>query len=145
VNMGMPPGGAPSLYGPAMTGKNPRSMSPGPGMMSPTRPGQGFQPGPGYGPPPLRPQMMPPQGSFNNNGPAGIPGLAQGGGWNMANAQQWQGPLPSPMGMGRGGLGSRPQTPGFQLPPQGHYSPVGSPGGPRPGTPGRMQYQGQAF
>ncbi|KXX79600.1 Protein SKG3 [Madurella mycetomatis] len=136
--MGMTGAGAPSVHAPSMPGMNSRSMSPGPGMMSPARFGQGFQPGPGYGPP----QMMPQQVQYNN-GPPGAQGFSPGGG-HMGNMQHHLGPLPPSMSIGRG-MGGRPQSPGFQLPPQGQYSPGGTPGGPRPGTPGRMQFQGQAF
>ncbi|GAB1311268.1 CCR4-NOT transcriptional complex subunit [Madurella fahalii] len=134
---GMTGGGAPSTYTPSMAGMSPRSMSPGPGMMGPVRFGQGFQPGPGYGPPQMMPQQVP-----YNNGPPGAQGFPSGG--YMGNMQHRPGPLPPPMSIG-GGMVGRPQSPGFPLPPQGQYSPAGTPGGPRPGTPGRMQFHGQAF
>ncbi|KAK0656095.1 hypothetical protein B0T16DRAFT_28479 [Cercophora newfieldiana] len=85
------------------------------------RPGLQQQPV-GYAPQQHVPQM-PSQGSFNGGGQYG-----QGGGWG----QQRFGP----------GGQSQPQSPGFQVPPQGQYTP---PGGTRPGTPGRMPFQGQAF
>ncbi|KAK4042088.1 hypothetical protein C8A01DRAFT_44861 [Parachaetomium inaequale] len=141
--------GAPSGYAPSMAGMNPRSMNPGPNMMSP--PGGRFA----QGPPQPRPQMMSPHaGSYG--GGVGAPG-SPGPRWNMGNMPPRQGPpqgpvMPSPsMGMGMGfGMqqgGGHPQSPAYQLPPpQGQYAPPGTPGGPRPGTPGRMQqYHGQAF
>ena len=132
-------GAAPSAYAPSMAGMNVRSMSPGPGMMSQVSfgQGQGYQPASGHGPPQPRPQMMPQQGSYV--------GSPQGGqGWNMNNAQPRPGQMmPSP---GFAVQGGRAQSPGFPPVPQGQYSPAGTPGGPRPGTPGRMQFpQGQAF
>jgi CCR4-NOT transcriptional complex subunit CAF120 len=139
--MGMMGGGAPTAYAPSMAGMNNRSMSPGPGLMSPARFGQG---------PPPRPQMMPHANSYGNGAPVpqGFPqGFPQGNGWNMGNMPQRPGPPPMPSpGMGFGMQGGRPQSPAYQLPPQGQYAPPpGTPGGPRPGTPGRMQFQGQAF
>ncbi|KAK4235676.1 hypothetical protein C8A03DRAFT_46230 [Achaetomium macrosporum] len=129
-------GGAPA-YPPSMAGMNNRSMSPGPGLMSPARFGQT--------PPPPRPQMMPHTTSYGNGVP-GPQGFPQGNGWNMGNMPHRPGPPPMPSpGMGFGMQGGRPQSPAFQLPPQGQYAPPGTPGGPRPGTPGRMQFQGQAF
>ncbi|KAL2127942.1 hypothetical protein VTI74DRAFT_9941 [Chaetomium olivicolor] len=137
-------GGSPSLYGPQgqarpqtpggmMAGmSNPRSMSPGPGMMM----GGGQA---RYGPGPAqRPQMMPHAASYGGGGSMPMP---QG----FPHIPYRQGPPPlmaSPPGMGYG----RPQSPAtFQLPPQGQYAAPGTPGGPRPGTPGRMGFQGQAF
>ncbi|KAL2182702.1 hypothetical protein L209DRAFT_601529 [Thermothelomyces heterothallicus CBS 203.75] len=132
-------GGAPMPFSPPMGGMNSRSMSPVPGMMSP--PGR-------FGPAPQQPpsHMMP------HAAPYGGGGAPTGPGWNMGNAPHRQGPhghhgpmMPSP-GMGFAmQQGGRPQSPGFQLPPQGQYARPGTPGGPRPGTPGRMQYHGQAF
>lgn len=119
--------GAPSPYGaPSMAGMNPRGMSPGPGMMSPGHYGQGIPPQQQRAP-----QMMPQTATYDS-------------GWNMPHRQG--GPvMPSPsMGFGMQG-GGRPQSPAYQLPPQGQYAPPGTPGGPRPGTPGRMQFHGQAF
>ncbi|KAL2172428.1 hypothetical protein VTG60DRAFT_5703 [Thermothelomyces hinnuleus] len=131
-------GGAPMPFSPPMGGMNSRSMSPGPGMMSPPR---------RFGPAPPQPpsHMMPHAAPYGGGAPTGP-------GWNMGNAPHRQGPqghhgpmMPSP-GMGFAmQQGGRPQSPGFQLPPQGQYARPGTPGGPRPGTPGRMQYHGQAF
>ncbi|KAK3330366.1 hypothetical protein B0H66DRAFT_59072 [Apodospora peruviana] len=121
-------GGAPSAHGPGMVSMNARSMSPGPGMMNAgmnaPRIGSGFQQTPGYGPTAPRPQMSP-QGSYTNASPTGQ-GYPAAGGWggsNMANFQQRIAPLQTPPGYGPGMQGA-----------QG-----------RPGTPGRMQFQRQAF
>jgi CCR4-NOT transcriptional complex subunit CAF120 len=128
-------GGAPSAYAPSMAGMNSRSMSPGPNMMM-SPPGRY-----GHGPPHPRSQMGPHAGPYGG----GSPGQ---GGWNAGNMPPRQGPqspmMPSP-NMGFGMQGGRPQSPAYQLPPQNQYAPPGTPGGPRPGTPGRMQYHGQAF
>ncbi|KAL2259091.1 hypothetical protein VTK26DRAFT_7363 [Humicola hyalothermophila] len=113
---GMGGGGAPSVYAPSMGAMNVRSHSPGPGMMS------------SYGGP---------QG--------GSPGFGPGAGWNMGIAVPPQRPSPGVMTPSPG-MGYGMPSPGFQLPPQGQYSPSGVPtGGSRPGTPGRMQFHGQAF
>ncbi|SPQ19029.1 a4d2e58b-ce24-4229-b474-a0cba02b2f4f [Thermothielavioides terrestris] len=129
--MGMMAGGPPpTAYGPGMTGMGGRSMSPGPGMMGPGRFAQG--------PPTPRHQMMPQSPSYGG-------GLPQGGEWSVPSMPYRQGPPMPPPTMGLGMQGGRPQSPAFQLPPQGQYAPPGTPGGPRPGTPGRMQFQGQAF
>ncbi|KAK3937096.1 PH domain-containing protein [Diplogelasinospora grovesii] len=158
MNMGMMGSGAPSTYAPSMMGggMNMRSQSPGPGMMSagmnmrsqspgpgvmspgmgPPRLGPGFQPAPGYGPPQSRPQMMPPQSPSAQ-------AFAQGGGWAKPHMQNHPGSPQSPA-VGQV-MGMRPQSPAFQLPPQGQFSPNATPAGPRPGTPGRMHFQGQAF
>jgi len=97
--------------------------------MGPPRVGPGYQQGPGYGAPHMRPQGGPPQGG------------QQQAGWN-ATLQHRPPPLqpPSP---GYGMQSGQPQSPGFQPPPQGQYAASGTPG--RPDTPGRMQFQGQAF
>jgi CCR4-NOT transcriptional complex subunit CAF120 len=144
MNMLLDGSAAPSVYAaPSMMGgMNPRSMSPGPGMHFAAQ-------GPPQQP---RPQMMPHSASYGGAPPPGA------GGWNMGGPggmplRQGHGPggpmvPPSPsMGMGMGfGGGGRPQSPAFQLPPQGQYAPPGTPSGPRPGTPGRMmQFHGQAF
>ncbi|KAG7292243.1 hypothetical protein NEMBOFW57_002278 [Staphylotrichum longicolle] len=126
----MGPGG-PAPYPPSIPGMNVRSMSPGPGMHF------------GQGPPQPRPQMMPHASSYGGGAPG--PGGRNMG--NMPPPRQGGGPMmPSPSvgyGMQQGG---RPQSPAFHMPPpQGQYAPPGAPGGPRPGTPGRMHYQGQAF
>lgn len=97
--------------------------------------GGGYQQAPGYGVPSHRPQM-PSHGSFNGAGQYG-----QGGGWNQQMPPNRPSPLHS-QSYGPGMQQGQPQSPGFQPPPQGQYTP---PSGPRPGTPGRMQYQGQAF
>ncbi|AEO65711.1 uncharacterized protein THITE_2112987 [Thermothielavioides terrestris NRRL 8126] len=123
-------GPPPTAYGPGMTGMGGRSMSPGPGMMGPGRFAQG--------PPTPRHQMMPQSPSYGG-------GLPQGGEWSVPSMPYRQGPPMPPPTMGLGMQGGRPQSPAFQLPPQGQYAPPGTPGGPRPGTPGRMQFQGQAF
>ena len=132
--------GPPGMMGPGM---NVRSMSPGPGIvnaaaMGSPRVSPGFQPGPGYGNQAPWPQMMPAQGSYNNGSPNGQ-GYPPGGGWpnqNMGNMQQRPPQLQNPQY-------GQPQSPGFQLPPQGQFPPGAVPV--RPGTPGRMPYQGQAF
>ncbi|KAK4250468.1 hypothetical protein C7999DRAFT_38541 [Corynascus novoguineensis] len=147
---GMMDGGGPLPYPPSMGGMNPRSMSPGPNMRSP--------PGPMGPPPPLgmvrqpRPHMMSHGPPYGGDGPAG-PGRNMG---NMPpHRQGTPGPMMSPpppmmspppsVGFGMQ-QGPHPQSPGFQLPPQGQYARPGTPGGPpRPGTPGRMQFHGQAF
>lgn len=133
--------------GPGMMGggMNARSMSPGPGMMGGGMNARSMSPGPGMmGPPQPRPQMMPHAPSYVGGAP--------GAGRNMGNMpplqqQQRQGPMvPSPsMGYGMQQGMMRPQSPAYQMAPQGQYAPPGTPGGPRPGTPGRMQYHGQAF
>ena len=133
--------------GPGMM-NTPRSHSPGPGMMSPSMmsPGMGpprmnanFQPMGGQGPPQgrqqmMQPQMMPPQQQqpYGSAPPPGGQGYGQGGGWPNTSMR----PPPGP-GSPTGG--------GYQLPPQGQYSNPGTPAGPRPGTPGRMPFQGHAF
>ncbi|KAK1757642.1 hypothetical protein QBC47DRAFT_162399 [Echria macrotheca] len=131
--------GAPSTYGPPGGGMGP---SPGPmgGNMGPSRPGPGFQQGPGYGQP--RPQMGPQQGSFQGGNPS-AQGMGPGPGWNP-NLQHRPPPL-QPPSAGFGQQGGQPQSPGFQPPPQGQYGGPGTHPGPRPGTPGRMPFQGQAF
>ncbi|KAK3394598.1 hypothetical protein B0H63DRAFT_517710 [Podospora didyma] len=143
VGMNMMGGGAPSVYAPTMPAMNPRSMSPGPGMMNGGMPagrlGPGFQPAPGYGPQQQsRPQMMPPQGSYNNGPPVGQ-GFPQGR--QIPNMQHRPPPLGPPSTMAL--QGGQPQSPGFQAQSQGQFTPNGTPG--RPGTPGRIQFQGQAF
>ncbi|KAK5655014.1 hypothetical protein OQA88_6773 [Cercophora sp. LCS_1] len=115
--MGQMGGGAPSMYG----------VGAGP---PPGRPG--LQSGPGYGQP--RPQMLPQQGSFANGGRPNGP--------NMGNLPHRPNPLQPPQGVGYGMQSGQPQSPGFQPPPQGQYTPLGGPGGARPETPGRMH---QAF
>ncbi|KAL2142617.1 hypothetical protein VTI28DRAFT_1008 [Corynascus sepedonium] len=145
-NMRSPPGsmGPPPPLG--MGGMGPRSMSPGPNMRSP--PGR-MGPMPPQQP---RPHMMPHGPPYSSDGPGG-PGRHMG---NMPpHRQGTPGPVmspPPPMmspppGVGFGmQQGPRPQSPGFQLPPQGQYARPGTPGGPpRPGTPGQMQFHGQAF
>ncbi|KAK3335563.1 hypothetical protein B0T19DRAFT_436405 [Cercophora scortea] len=115
-------------------GMNARSMSPGPGMMgmgSQAHLAQGFQPNPNYGPQPPRPQQQ--------GGPAGQ-AYPQGAGWMGPNMQN-RPPPPQPQ-PGFAMQGVPPPSPGFQMPPQGQYSP-GTSG--RPGTPGRMPFQGNAF
>ncbi|KAK4192684.1 hypothetical protein QBC35DRAFT_469547 [Podospora australis] len=111
---------------------NPRSTSPGPN--------QAFQ----YGPAQPRPHMMPQHGTWNG-GFSHAQGYNPRGGWNLPNMQHQPGPLNSSMGMGLGMQTTQAQSPGFQSPPSGQYSPAGSPGVGRPGTPGRMPFQGQAF
>ncbi|KAM7190351.1 hypothetical protein V8F20_009746 [Naviculisporaceae sp. PSN 640] len=125
-------------------------MSPGPGIvnaaMSAPRNSPGFQAGPGYGPQPAWPQMAPAQGPYKNNSPGGQ-GFAPAAGWvnqNMANMQQRSPGLHGPQGYGMMAQGGRPQSPGYHMVPQGQAVPVaGMPA--RPGTPGRMQFQGHAF
>ncbi|KAK4158158.1 hypothetical protein C8A00DRAFT_39542 [Chaetomidium leptoderma] len=156
-------GGAPSPYGPPAQG---RPQTPGAmGMMG------GGAPSPGYAlHAQARPQTPGSLGMMGGGAPSGYapsmagmntrtmspgPGMMRGGGWNTGNnnmAPHYQGQgqgqgMPSP-GMGGFGMqGGRSQSPAYQVPPQGQYTPPGPPppGGPRPGTPGRMQYQGQAF
>ncbi|KAK0633408.1 hypothetical protein B0T14DRAFT_418348 [Immersiella caudata] len=126
-NPGMVGNGSPTMYGQPIGG------------VGHPRHGSGPQQAPGYGPQQHRPQM-PSQGSFNGGGQHG-----HGGGWNqqMSPNQQHRPPmLQNPSGYGPGGQSGQPQSPGFQVPPQGQYTP---PGGTRPGTPGRMPFQGQAF
>ncbi|KAL2154041.1 hypothetical protein VTH82DRAFT_2717 [Thermothelomyces myriococcoides] len=131
----MADGGASMPFSPPMGGgMNSPGMSPGPGMMSP--PGR-------FGPPHPQQQHAAPYGGGGPTGP----------GRNMGNTPHRQGPQGGPHGpmMSSPGMGfamqqsGRPQSPGFQLPPQGQYARPGTPGGPRPGTPGRMQYYGQAI
>lgn len=119
-------GGPPAAYGQNMAPMNPRSMSPGPN--------QAFQ----YGPAQPRPHMAPQHGGFNGGSPPAL-------GWNMPNMHHHPVPLNSPVNMGLGMQNIHSQTPGFQSAPQGQYSPAGSPGVARPGTPGRMPFQSQAF
>jgi CCR4-NOT transcriptional complex subunit CAF120 len=142
--MSPPPGPGPALstYGGNSMGPLGMGMGPGP-VMSPPR-NNSF--GPGV-PPQQRPQMMPQQLSYGAPSP-GVYG--QQGAW--AGPPQQRGPPPQglpPVGMAMRG-GSRPQSPAMAMPPQGQFSPVGAgPGGPgaapRPGTPGRVPFQGQAF
>ncbi|KAK4449453.1 hypothetical protein QBC34DRAFT_380266 [Podospora aff. communis PSN243] len=123
---------SPNMYGQQMGGM----MA---GGMGHPRHGSGPQQAPGYGAQQHRPQM-PSQGSFNGGGQYG-----QSGGWNqqLSPNQQHRPPmLQNQPGYGPGAQGGQPQSPGFQVPPQGQYTP---PGGTRPGTPGRMPFQGQAF
>ncbi|KAK4099758.1 hypothetical protein N658DRAFT_429151 [Parathielavia hyrcaniae] len=160
--MGAGPPGSP-YGGPGMPGmNNSRITSPGPNMM-----GGHFSPPVGGGPAqPRSHQMMmmmsptapyggPPGGGWQQqqhmNRPGPPPGVVGGGGPMVP-------PSPISMPMGFGGMhhgvgGARPQSPAFQIqgqmlpPPRGQYAPQGMPpGGPRPGTPGRMQqFHGQAF
>ncbi|KAK3383369.1 hypothetical protein B0T24DRAFT_516071 [Lasiosphaeria ovina] len=141
IPMGMMSGGAPSVY--AMSSMSPHATGPGSvmmnGGMSPARPA--FQPGPGYGSPQQRPQMMSPQGPYSNTPP-----VAQAGGWSNPHVQQSRPPpLASPpiMGSPSMNMNGQSQAVGFQPPPQGQFTPTGRPG--TPGTPGRVQFQGQAF
>ncbi|KAK4226905.1 hypothetical protein QBC38DRAFT_455738 [Podospora fimiseda] len=100
---------------------DPRNMNPNSGFTSP-RLGPGFQPAPGYGSPQARPHMM---NNQQQGGPHIPQNFGQGSIWTMPNI----------------GLVST----GYQVPPHSQYSPAGTPGTVRPGTPGRMQYQNHAF
>ncbi|KAL2159175.1 hypothetical protein VTH06DRAFT_2607 [Thermothelomyces fergusii] len=141
--MMMDSGGASRPFSPPMGGgMNSPGMNPGPGMTS--APGR-------FGPPqlpPLQLQQQQPSSMVPRAVPYGS-GAPAGPGWNMGNAPHRQGPQ-GPQGP-QGHLGpmmpppGRPRSPGFPLPPQGQYARPGTPGGPRPGTPGRMQYHGQAI
>ncbi|KAK3995468.1 hypothetical protein QBC44DRAFT_389423 [Cladorrhinum sp. PSN332] len=106
-----------------------RSMSPKAGLASP-RLSPGFQPAAGYGSPQAQAHMMPQHG-----GSTSPPGFGQGSAWAMPNMQH----------LGLGMQGGQPLSTGYHVPPHGQYSPAATPGGVRPGTPGRMQYQNQAF
>ena len=108
---------------------DPRSMNNHAGGIVSPRLGPGFQPSPGYSAPQFRSHMMP-----QHNSPS-PPGFAQGSAWTMPNMQY--------TGLGMQSAQQLPSA--FQLPQQGHFSPAGTPSGARPGTPGRMQYQNQAF
>lgn len=153
VSMGMGPGAAPSMYGGTVGGMSMGNVA-GPVIVN-----QGMGPPRaniatvGQAPLQQRHQMMGQQGrgGGGNLPPNWAPPGPQGQGWPMGgNAQFRPGPGQQPVqiqpggGMpGRGGV--RSESPAFQRPPQGQYAPPGTPGGPRPGTPGRMQFQGQAF
>jgi len=132
--------GAPSAYGHPMGVINPHGVNSNAGMMpggmSPPRHGPAPPQAVGYGPQ-QRPQMPSQQGSFNNGGQ-----YAQGSGWNQPNLQHRPPLLQTQSGFAPGGQSAQPQSPGLQAPPQGQYTP---PLSTRPGTPGRMQFQGQAF
>ncbi|KAK0730650.1 hypothetical protein B0H67DRAFT_596742 [Lasiosphaeris hirsuta] len=149
ASMGVMGSGAPSVYSPSMGVMNTRNMSPGPGMMgggtNPGRPGQGYQSPPtGHPQPQQRPQMMsPPPGSYSAAQNAQT--FTPGGVWNKQSMSNMQArPLPQPPGpnIGAGMQRIPPQSPGFQTPPQGQYTPGGTQTGTRPGTPGRPPYQG---
>lgn len=157
LGMGMGLGSAPSMYGGTVGGMSMGNVA-GPVIVN-----QGMGPRrtspliPTVGQAPLqqRPQMMGQQGSYGGSpppdwSPPGVqPGYNPGPGWPVGSMQHRPGPgqghhqpgMPGP-GMGQRGGGSRSESPAFQRPPQGQYAP---PGGPRPGTPGQMQFQGQAF
>ncbi len=154
--MGMMGGAAPSAYAPSMAGMNVRSRSPGPGMLGAgphmMSPGPVMNPGPGMMSPP-GPRMMSPgpgmmsPGQYGQGPPQPRPQMGPPGpGWNTGNMQQRQEPMMPPPNMGYGmQQGMHPQSPAYQMsPPQGQFAPPGTPGGPRPGTPGRMQYQNQS-
>lgn len=138
VPMGQGPA-APSMYSVNNMGPMGMGMGPGP-VMSPPRKSS-FGPGIGPGTPQ---QRVPP--NFISPPPQAY---AQGGGWSKPNMQQrappQQGQPQGAQGAAVAMRGGQPQGPGFSAPPQGQYSPPGGPGVPRPGTPGRMQFQGQAF
>ncbi|KAK4162057.1 hypothetical protein QBC43DRAFT_336600 [Cladorrhinum sp. PSN259] len=108
-------------------GMDSRSMSPNGGFASP-RLSPGFQSG--YGSPQARAHMIPQHGSSPSP-----PGLGQGSPWTMPNMQH----------LGLGMQGGQPLSTGYHVPPHSPYSPAGTPGAARPGTPGRMHYQNQAF
>ncbi|KAH8884003.1 hypothetical protein GQ53DRAFT_408703 [Thozetella sp. PMI_491] len=118
---------APRSYSPGPGMMAPRSHSPGPGLMGrgmgPPRLDSNFQPIGGPAPMQGRPPMMANQGSYGQHPAAQA--YAQGGGWANPNMRP-------------------PQSPGFP-PAQGQFGAPGNQPGARPGTPGRMPFQGQAF
>ncbi|KAK4144692.1 uncharacterized protein C8A04DRAFT_11319 [Dichotomopilus funicola] len=158
------PGGPPPFH-PGMPGAmNPRSMSPGPNMMSPPPMMPGAGPNQMRSPPPMMPgagpprsmspgpnNMMSPPGRYGPGGPQQRPPMGPGGGggpygpgspgpgWNnnMPPPRQGPGPGPGPMSPPNPNFGGgRPQSPGFP-PPQGQYARPGT-----PGTPGGMMRPG---
>ena len=136
--------GTPSVYASSMAPMHPHSGVPGSGTTGATRHGPPSQQPGGYGAQQPRPQMGTPQGSFNG----GLGPQHTQAGWNqqvMPNLQHRPGPSQSSTGFSLGAQSGQPQSPGLQVPPQGQYTPPGAPRGGRPGTPGRMQFQGQAF
>jgi CCR4-NOT transcriptional complex subunit CAF120 len=132
---------APSMYGGSM----------GPGQMAlGTGPPRQNSYGPSGPQAPPQPRLPPQQQQPNYGPPSNFAGQVyeRAGGRGQPNIVQRAPPLAQPgaMPVMHGMQRSQSPSPGFyQPPPQGQYKPVGAPGGPRPGTPGRMPFQDQPF